>query len=58
MAGEPTPSVLAVLCSMLWKEGPRLLDGQREDAEAADTARAGASLQVWPFNRTNSAFTT
>ena len=46
MAGEPTPSVLAVLCSLLWKEGPRLLDGQGGVAEAADTARAGGGLQV------------
>ena len=46
MAGEPTSSVLAVLCSLLWKEGSRLLDGQGGDAEEADTARAGGSLQV------------
>ena len=57
MAGEPTPSVLAVLCSLLWKEGPRLLDGQGGDAEAADTARAGGSLQVNVQNWTDTAFT-
>ena len=56
MAGEPTPKVLVVFCSMLWKEGPRLLGGQRGDAEATDLTGAGGSLQVWTKQK-NSAFT-
>ena len=46
MAGEPTPKVLAVFCSMLWKEGPRLRGGQGGDTEATDLTGAGGSLQV------------
>ena len=52
MAGEPTPKVLAVFCSMLWKEGPRLLGGQGGDAEATDLRGAGRSLQVWTRRKT------
>ena len=46
VAGEPTPKVLAVFCSMLWKEGPQLLGGQGRDAEATDLTGAGGSAQV------------
>ena len=47
MAGEPADKVLAVFCSMLWKERPQLLAVQGGEPEAPDLAGAGGNLQVW-----------
>ena len=47
VAGEPTQKVLAVFCSMLWRERPQLLAGKGSDPDGTDLPGAGGSLQVW-----------